>query len=285
MILVINLPLHAIKKILKLFGLKIIKEKVFISMKKKLSDVPKFVKLWNRLDNDKKKFISPYLHLSTSQFAQDLFVISETSCRYIPKYFVEFGAASGYELSNTYLLEKYFSWNGILSEPAKIWHQNLKENRTCIIDTRCVYTKTGEKIMFCETNNANDEFKKSGPELSRLKKYNDSVDWATEIRKQNSTEYLVESISLNDLLLQQNAPSKIGYLSIDTEGGEFEILESFDFSNYRIEIISVEHNYDLKKRGMIDSLLTDKGYVLKYENTFGADDIYILKDPIAIDSI
>jgi hypothetical protein len=140
--------LNLLKQILHLIGMKIIKEKIYYSLRKELSDVPKFVKLWNRLDEHKKIFISPYLHLSMSQFAQDLFVISQMESSTLSKYFIEFGAASGHRLSNTYILEKYFFWNGILSEPAKVWHQNLKDNRTCIIDTRCVYTTTGEHITF-----------------------------------------------------------------------------------------------------------------------------------------
>ena len=58
---------------------------------------------------------------SKSQLRQDLFVLSETNFKR-NGYFVEFGAASGFQLSNTYLLEQNFSWSGILAEPAKVWH-------------------------------------------------------------------------------------------------------------------------------------------------------------------
>ena len=95
-------------------------------MRRELSITPKFVKLWNHFDNNSRNDIAPYLHLSVSQFSQDLFVISELKKRFIPNYFVEFGAASGHHLSNTYLLEKLFNWKGILSEPAKVWHETLK---------------------------------------------------------------------------------------------------------------------------------------------------------------
>jgi hypothetical protein len=108
--------------------------------------------------------------------------------------------------------------------------------------------------------------------------YHNSGDWAKEIRENNSIEYNVETISLNDLLLHHKAPRNIGYLSIDTEGGEFEILKCFDFSKYRIEIISIEHNNDLMKRDLIYTLLTQKGYERKYKDAFGPDDIYLLND-------
>lgn len=53
-------------------------------------------------------------------------------------FFVEFGATNGIDLSNTYLLETEFGWNGILAEPDKYWHTSLIANRTAIIDIRCV---------------------------------------------------------------------------------------------------------------------------------------------------
>lgn len=79
-----------------------------------------------------------YLPKSKSQLRQDLFVLSELEFKR-NGYFVEFGATNGIELSNTYILEEEFEWNGILAEPAKCWHEDLKINRKCHIDTDCVW--------------------------------------------------------------------------------------------------------------------------------------------------
>jgi FkbM family methyltransferase len=269
-----------IKILFRCLGLKILKNNTYLKMRLELSSIPKFVNLWNYLDDNQRKEISPYLNLSVSQFSQDLFVISELHKRTIPAYFVEFGAASGHQLSNTYLLEKYFNWNGILSEPAKVWHEKLRNNRSCIIDTRCVYSVTGKQIEFFETKSLKDDLKKSGPELSSLKIFHDSGDWATKVRINHSLKYLVESVSLNDLLSHHGAPFHIGYLSIDTEGGEFEILKSLNFDKYKIEIISVEHNGNINNRKSIFNLLHSKNYLRVFENSFGPDDIYVLNNRI-----
>ncbi|MFM1930381.1 MAG: hypothetical protein RL387_1709, partial [Bacteroidota bacterium] len=242
-----------------------------------INEVPKFTYLWQAINEQQKKYISSYLTESKSQYVQDLFIISEIALRKLPPFFVEFGATDGITLSNTYLLEKNFNWTGILAEPAKVWEKSLKENRNCFIDTRCVYSKTGEKIEFSETLSSNSEFKVSSPELSTIKNYADNKDWASDIRKNNSITYSVETVSLNDLLQSNNAPYNIGYLSIDTEGSEFMILSSFDFSKHRIEIISVEHNHNIENRKKINILLSQNGYFLKYESIFGPDDIYILR--------
>jgi hypothetical protein len=74
---------------------------------------------------------------SKSQIFQDLFVLLSTGFKQ-HGYFVEFGATNGVDLSNTYLLEKHFQWNGILAEPSKAWHQKLKENRSCSLEFDCV---------------------------------------------------------------------------------------------------------------------------------------------------
>src|SRR5690348_3026809 len=47
---------------------------------------------------------------SASQFHQDLFVLLESNFKR-NGYFVEFGAADGIYLSNSYLLEKGFGWS------------------------------------------------------------------------------------------------------------------------------------------------------------------------------
>ncbi|MBK7635080.1 MAG: FkbM family methyltransferase [Saprospiraceae bacterium] len=51
----------------------------------------------------------------------------------------------------------------------------------------------------------------------------------------------------------------IDYLSIDTEGSEYDILSSFNFDRYTFGIITVEHNYTAY-RDRIKDLLESKGY-------------------------
>lgn len=46
-------------------------------------------------------------------------------------------------------------------------------------------------------------------------------------KRQDGKRYAVETISLRDLLRTHDAPVRIDYLSIDTEGSEFAILDSF----------------------------------------------------------
>ena len=85
-----------------------------------------------------------------------------------------------------------------------------------------------------------------------------------KLRKTFGKKYKVKTISLIDLLLKYNAPKQIDYLSIDTEGSEFEILNAFDFNLYDIKIITCEHNATLNKK-KIYNLLINNGYKRKFE--------------------
>jgi len=100
-----------------------------------------------------------------------------------------------------------------------------------------------------------------------------AADGHAETRRLGRT-YQVESITLNDLLGQFNAPTVIDYLSIDTEGSEFEILKRVDFDRYSFNVITCEHNYT-PARDQVHDLLAGKGYQRKYPQLSGCDDWYV----------
>ena len=209
---------------------------------------------------------SPLLKSSKSQLDQDLFVSYLLNGK-AKGFFVEFGATNGVDLSNSYLLEKELNWQGILAEPGRSWH----ENRSCKIDTRCVYSRSGQKVSFSDSVE---------PELSTISDYVNS-DAHAVVRKK-SKQYEVETITLNDLLKFHSAPKEIDYLSIDTEGSELEILSAFDFSRYEISIITVEHNYT-GNRKKIHHLLSRNGYERVFEQYSQFDDWYLKKNKIGKD--
>lgn len=199
--------------------------------------------------------------LSKAQLFQDLFVLFVLAEKK-NGYFVEFGAADGALLSNTYILEKIYGWNGLVAEPAKGWHESLRRNRNCAMDFRCVWKNTGEQLEFIEAG-----------DLSTIRVFSDRDDHSAG--RQNGQHYSVETISLEDLLSQHNAPTRIDYLSIDTEGSEYTILNGFDFGRYDISIITVEHNFSAPDRDDISTLLTSKGYKRIFTMFSKWDDWYV----------
>ena len=201
--------------LLKKFNLKLFRFTTYQRIK--VSNFLNTIKNKRKLDNTIKCL--PYF---CSQFGQDLFVLNELNFKK-NGFFVEFGATNGINGSNTYLLENKFNWRGILAEPAKIFYDELNKNRKCFIETNLVWKNSKSRLLFHE------DFAGG---LSTIKKF---IDHDTQIRKKNK-EYILETISLNDLLVKYNAPKIIDYLSIDTEGSEFNILNNFDFNKYKFRI-------------------------------------------------
>ena len=198
---------------------------------------------------------------SKAQLHQDIFVLFATKFKK-NGFFVEFGATNGVDLSNTYLLEKSYGWKGILAEPAKVWHDDLSKNRDVNIDFSCVWKVSNDIVHFNMADTA---------EYSTINEFSGS-DHHNK-KRENGITYDVETISLNDLLKKHDAPKQIDYLSIDTEGSEFEILNNFDFSEYDISVITCEHNYT-PNRDKILSLMNGNGYTRRFTGFSKCDDWY-----------
>jgi FkbM family methyltransferase len=236
--------------------------------KKILNELEQSVSILNFLKLAKQsnvKEIIKKMHKSKSQLAQDIFVLDQLN--FMKKgFFVEFGACDGLYLSNTYLLEKEYNWNGIVCEPAKIFYKSLKKNRNCFIENKCVIANNNynnNKIKFVETNNN---------ELSFVK--NIAQGKNVYIKKKI---YEVETISINKLLEKYNCPSKFEYLSIDTEGDEYNIIKNLNFDRYNPRVITIEHNYETSKRKNIFNLLIKKNYKRIHKDISRWDDWYIYK--------
>ena len=204
-----------------------------------------------------------YLTKSESQLGQDIFALCELAGKR-NGYFVEFGAGDGKYLSNSFLLEKEFGWTGILSEPNRWLFEYLSKNRAnAILEPSCVWSQTDEELEF---NAVDDSY------FSTINSFTDSdPHLESRIRGQ---KYFVKTISLFDLLQKYKAPPVIDFLSVDTEGSEFEILKDFDFSRYSFNVIACEHNFTLNREKIFE-LLTRNGYSRIHENFSQHDDWYI----------
>jgi Methyltransferase FkbM domain len=224
------------------------------------------LKVWTIAPPILSNFVLNGLERSYSAQQQDLLAefISQFSMHDEEKYFVEFGAASWKLGSNTYLLETT-SWKGILAEPSKYWQKNLLRRRSSQVDFRCVSAISGDFVSFFESEN---------PYLSTQRSLVNE-DFNRERRKPKNV-YMVETVSLEDLLFSYSSPRFIDYLSIDTEGNEFDILKSFfPNSNFCIGFLTVEHNFTFNQE-LIYDLLTKHGYIRILETVSNHEDWYVL---------
>jgi FkbM family methyltransferase len=203
--------------------------------------------------------------MSFSQLNQDLNVLKFYNNK-TNGFFIEIGASDGITLSNTYLLEKEYKWKGICVEPIPKQFQLLCKNRpNSSCSDYAVYNESGKMVTF---DIANDSDLFSG--------ISNNIDLFTELVNSNKTQILVNTITLNDLLEKYNAPSFIDYLSLDTEGTEYEILKCVDFKKYKFGLIDIEHNFIEPKRSIIRNLLISNGYKYIGENKWDDSYQYIL---------
>lgn len=201
---------------------------------------------------------------SNSQLKQDLFVLYHYQDT--PGFFVEFGGLDGIDTSNTYLLEKEHGWNGIIAEPLPRFKDDLAKNRNCIVDFRCLYSSSNMLVTLGEVENF--------PAVSTLLEVKDYESMWKE-RRQNPFEHEVLTVSLDDLLDQHGAPEQVDYLSIDTEGSEFIILNAYSFKR-NFNLMTVEYTNE-QEREKISSLLLSKDYILVHDDVSKWEDWYAYK--------
>ena len=239
-----NTSLHATSNNLDHFKLlkSVYERNLFKSENKKL-----LYKLIN-LTKDKNNLIK-------SQLYQDIFAVLMVGNNY-DKTFLEFGATDGLELSNTYLLENNCGWTGVLCEPSPQWHDILKKNRpNTRIVTECIWNKSNQKLRFFVSDvgvlSTLEEFKES----DKL-----SIPGNTKLRIEKGNLVTVNTISLNELIEKEFNGKSPSYISIDTEGSEYEILKAFDFKKYDPVCFTIEHNFTNLQKD-IDEIMKNHNYI------------------------
>ena len=215
---------------------------------------------------------------SYSQLNQDLWVAEVLSGKR-NGVFVDVGAFDGINLSNTYLFEKEYEWTGICIEANISTFNQLKTNRTCPCVNELLSDVSDKAVSFQRLG----ELSFSG---ENIYKYDiESIRASnTNLDTQVCTLY---TSTLNDVLDKNNIPKIIDYLSIDVEGMELDILKTFDFKKYHINVITVEHNaahIGMEYRNKLFDLLTMNGFKFVKgndnvhnwnENDYNIEDFYV----------
>ena len=176
-------------------------------------------------------------------------------------YFLDLAATNGLMENNTYVLEKYFNWNGLAIEANDNFFKKLIKNRKCI----CVNEVVGgveKTVEFLETGptggiigeNFDNNYRKRH---KLLKNYKNKIK-------------LKKTKTLEKILDECNDPRVIDYFSLDVEGAETEILKNFNFKKYKFLSLTIERpTIELNK------ILFENNYV--FVKNFKVDTFYIHK--------
>jgi FkbM family methyltransferase len=204
-----------------------------------------------------------------SQYQQDKYLNEHLFKNKKNGTFVDIGAHDGISLNNTYFFEKECGWQGICFEPMNGIFQKLQNIRSCICIQGCVAPQQGE-VDFIEIA--------SHPSLTEmLSGMVTTYDPRHKMRLVYETQALgipyqivkKKAYTLNDVL-EEHKLYTIDYISLDTEGGELDILKSIDFNRFTIRVISVENNFGTKD---IQYFLAQQGFILIQR--LGCDEIYL----------
>ena len=232
----------------------------------------------NVLIEDNKDLLSNFINSIRnkedikSQLYQDMFASFIIGDKF-EKTFFEFGATNGIDLSNSYTLERYLNWRGVLSEPSPQWHDELKKNRP--------YTNIISECIWSESNKELNFFVSDVGVLSSLENFKESdkisMPGNTQARVKNGKNIIVKTISLNDVIEKQFNSKSPSYISIDTEGSEYEILKNFNFKKYKPLVFTIEHNFtELQLK--IDKLMYSNDYIRVFKSLTTFDAWYVEKN-------
>jgi hypothetical protein len=79
-------------------------------------------------------------------------------------------------------------------------------------------------------------------------------DGNTSDRVSGSGDYLVQTTTIAEVLSEFNFPRNSGYLSIDTEGSELDVLKVVDFNQFSPMLIKIGHNFTTNRELVRESL-------------------------------
>ena len=155
--------------------------------------------------------------------------------------FVECGANNGITQSNTYHLELYYGWTGLLVEAIPERAKICKENRPdCIVEN---YALVSSEYIHKEIELT--YYKQKQGMMSLVEGAKRGVEYAEHCRKAGAQweNQRVPTTTLSKLLDKHNMDS-VDFFSLDVEGYEAEVLKGLDFERHRPEFILVEQNDD-----------------------------------------
>lgn len=200
-----------------------------------------------------------------SQFGQDIFVWNKFFHGKGGLVFVDIGAHDGKDLSNTLIFEEQFDWTGWCFEPNPTVFEKLQKNRPKSICVDAAIAAVDGFLKFTVLDGYSEML--SGVNKNYNREHVNRI--RNELHQQGGTarEIDVYGSRLKNIV---PATTHINYLSIDTEGGEHDILEDI-LCDFNVDVITVEINYE-NDRKKIAELMEKNEYDLV--KTFDVDHVY-----------
>lgn len=173
-------------------------------------------------------------------------------------FFIELGGMDGIKFSNTLFFENVLDWVGVLIEPTEQYHQ-MVINRPKCYNFKYAVSETEGEVLF-----VGDDALGGIYESMSNQHY---IGWGLD-KKQ---KYSVESKPLNKILKDIQI-ERVDFFSIDVEGGEYEVLSTFDWS-IPVYVVLIELSFEEEKNIKNRDFLINKGFV--FDKTVGCNEVWI----------
>ena len=157
-------------------------------------------------------------------------------------FYVELGANDGITQSNSKRLELFFGWKGILIEPEPNNYLSLTRNRSkrnSFYNVAAVsfdYHKPTMELKFSNLMTTPLEGR------STIKDREKHAEEGEKFLRSNEATYRfsTKAKTLNSIFIETSAPENMDFLSLDVEGGEFEVLNGINHEKFRFHHMLIE---------------------------------------------
>jgi len=210
--------------------------------------------------------------MSYSQYKEDLFLNKNFFKNKRDGVYIELGALDGVLFSNTKFFEDTLNWSGILIEPHPDSFNSLKINRPNNILFSDLVSCNKENLHFRYFKNTYEAV--SGVENTLSQHHFDTYFESNDPLAKAATQcrIIITPRTLTELITSTNL-KHIDFMSLDVEGHEYEVLQSWDFS-IPIDLILIEMlGVQPEKDELCRKLLIDKGYTYSMGTTLS--EIYV----------
>lgn len=202
-----------------------------------------------------------------SQYKQDKFFNEVIFANKKDGFFIDIGAHDGITINNSIFFERYLRWTGICIEPNPKVFKDLIKNRKSINLNVCVGNEN-KKVHFTQIEGHSEML--SGITEKYHEKHLERITNAILSKGGLKIEIEVDMVKLDSIASLKE--KEIDFISIDTEGNEFDIIKSINFNELNIKSIVVENNY---KDNKIEEFLIPFGFVKIYK--LNCDDVFLNK--------
>ena len=194
--------------------------------------------------------------------------------------FVEAGAFDGLTWSNTLHLERALNWTGLLIEPstdnyAKLVHESQRTRaysiNSCLAqrDQSSAYIEAGPFGITTNltTSSSAGHTLVCHPFVKLLDAFFDALA-VDGVRRSHSRIAAATSSS-------QSSRRVVDYLSLDIEGGERAVLETFPWHAYQFNLLNIEFNQNQALHAWIVEFMAAHGYVETLVDDVWYQDVYL----------